>query len=103
VEVKLSEEEADKLFREMIADKQREAYVKEVIDFLDTHPKEYALLRVISKTLLKSFLEDIEIQRSNPYLHEGDEVIIEKHRHVMYNIAAFVYAMKKFREKEEKE
>ena len=99
--------EVDKLFKEMMFGdsenaKQMRTYAKEVIDFLDAHPKEYMLLKAISKSLFENFLEDIEIQRSNPDLHGGDEVIIEKHRHVMYNIAAFVYAMKKFCEEEAK-
>ena len=99
----MSKEEAEKLFKEMMlgGDKRREAYAKEVIDFLDAHPKEYRLLAAISKSLFRNFLEDIEIQRDNPSLHGGDEAVIEKHRHVMYNIAAFVYAMKKFCEEEE--
>ena len=103
----MSEEDVGRLFKEMMLgrgkqSKQRGMYAKEVIDFLDTHPKEYILLKAISKSLLENFLEDIEIQRNNPSLHGGDEAVIDKHRHVMYNIAAFVYAMKKFCEEEEK-
>lgn len=98
----MSKEDADKLFREMMLgeDKRREMYAKEVIDFLGAHPREYMLLKTISKSLFRDFLEDIEIQRNNPSLHGGDEAVIEKHRHVMYNIAAFVYAMKKFCEED---
>ena len=103
----MSKEEAEKLFKEMMLgegkqNKRRTAYAKEVIDFLDAHPREYMLLKAISKSLFRNFLEDIEIQRNNPSLHGGDENVIEKHRHVMYNIAAFVYAMKKFCEEEER-
>ena len=103
----MSKAEVDKLFSEMMLgsgkqSKQREAYAKEVIDFLDSHPREYMLLKAISESLFRNFLEDIEIQRNNPSLHGGDEAVIDKHRHVMYNIAAFVYAMKKFCEEEEK-
>jgi len=93
----MDKESADKLFKEMMmgGDKQMTAYAQEFIDFLDNHPRESMLVLAISKSVFENFLEDVEIQRSNPYLTGGDEAMIHKHRYVMVNIGAFFYAMKK--------